>query len=67
MTDGPESCPEQALQNDAAVSGLYGSWIVDRESRFSTSRIVVRFQLWKDKEMVVRAARRIRPEGTQFF
>ena len=29
--------------------------------------IVVRFQLWKDKEIVVRAARRIRPEGMKFF
>ena len=29
--------------------------------------ILVRFQSWKDKEMVVRAARRIRPEGMQFF
>ena len=29
VTDGPESCPEQAfrLNNDAAVNGSYGSWI----------------------------------------
>ena len=29
--------------------------------------IVVRFQSWKDKEMVVCAARKIRPEGMQFL
>ena len=29
--------------------------------------IVVRFQSWKDKEMALRAARRIRPEGMKFF
>ena len=29
--------------------------------------IVVRFQLWKEKERVIKAARQIRPEGIKFF